>query len=111
LGRKGGFIPHSWLSKTWQQITGAPIVGISALKNRPKRLANYLVGHYLTGQSYERMSWSWKWVFRGFAGVWRRDFKDWYKLDKSKCLKSWNSLVVKFSSYVLAGQQISLGTG
>lgn len=69
---KGAFIPHSWLKKQWNDIHGAEIVFIQALYGR-KRLARYLVSNYMAGHhSFMRQSWSWRWVFRGFVGVWYR---------------------------------------
>jgi len=69
---KGAFIPHSWLKKQWYDIHRAEIVFIQALHGR-KRLARYLVSNYVAGHhSFMRQSWSWRWVFRGFVGVWYR---------------------------------------
>lgn len=92
---KGGFIPHSWLSNAWSEIHGARIVDIRALRGSPRKLANYLVGNYLCRQSFERMSWSWNWVFRGFCGLWSSRFSSWYKVDKAACLKAWNLLITR----------------
>ena len=90
---KGGFIPQAWLSAAWSAIHGAMVVDIRALKGSPKRLAGYLISNYLLKQSYERMSWSWDWVFRGFCGVWSRYFSSWYRSNAAACLKAWNRLV------------------
>ena len=90
---KGGFIPHDWLSKAWNSIHGAFIVDIRALKGSPKKLARYLIVNYLCKQSYERLSWSWSWVFRGFCGLWSHHFSSWYRSNPSACLKAWNRLV------------------
>lgn len=94
---KGGFIPQKWLSDAWNSIHGAKIVDIRVLKGSPKRLAGYLISNYLLKQSYERMSWSWDWVFRGFVGLWRSHFADWYRSDAAACLKKWNLLVSWYS--------------
>jgi len=67
---QGSFILQRWLSDAWRSIHGAPIVDIRALYGSDRRLARYLVGGYLLKQSFERMSWSWRWVFRGFVHVW-----------------------------------------
>jgi len=71
----GPWIPHSWLSRSWEEIHLSPIVYIQELRQRRKRLISYLMTHYLPahdhGRLYTRMSWSWGWVFRGFAGAWR----------------------------------------
>jgi hypothetical protein len=62
-----------------------------------RRIANYVISQYLTGQSFERMSWSWGWVFRGFCGLWSTRFSSWYKVNPSACLKAWNRLICHFS--------------
>jgi hypothetical protein len=97
---KGGFVPQSWISEAWSVIHGARIVDIRALRGSPRRLANYLVANYLSRQSFERLSWSWGWVFRGFCGRWSRDFSSWYRRDSVACLKAWNRLVCRFSESV-----------
>lgn len=94
---KGRYVPQWWLSQVWLAIHGAGIVDIRVLKDSPRRLANYLVSQYLGHQSFERMSWSWGWVFRGFCGVWASRFSHWYKVDPSACLKAWNRLICRFS--------------
>lgn len=94
---KGGFIPQHWLSDAWFSIHGARVVDIRALWGSPRKLTNYLVANYLCKQSYERMSWSWNWVFRGFCGIWRSRFSSWYRVDRVACLKAWNSLICTFS--------------
>lgn len=94
----GTFIPQSWLSRTWQVIHASPVVYIQKLRFKRKKLINYLMSHYLPahdhGRIYTRMSWSWGWVFRGFAGAWRWFWKqgptmydaiyDWNKLMRRK---------------------------
>jgi hypothetical protein len=105
---KGGFIPQSWLSNAWRQIHGAFIADIHLLKGKDKRIVNYLVSQYLCKQPFERMSWSWNWVFRGFCGVWKRQFSFWYMDNRIKCLKAWNKLICSHPSY-LPGVQLSFG--
>lgn len=95
---KMGFLPSFWLSAAWFSITGlSKILKIKSLSNKPGRLANYLVSQYLTGQSYERMSWSWGWVFRGFCHTWSSRFSAWYKSDKAACLAAWDKLISGYS--------------
>lgn len=108
---KGGFIPQSWLSSAWKSIHGAKIVDIRALKNASsKNLANYLVGNYLCKQSFERMSWSWGWVYRGFCSTWRRIYSSWYRHDPLACLKAWD-LHVSIYSVPLSVRYGSLSGG
>jgi hypothetical protein len=95
---KGCYVPQRWLSDAWKQIHGARVVDVRALRNSPRRLANYLVGNYLCKQSYERMSWSWGWVFRGFCEVWKKQFSELYKVNPGLCLLRWNRLVSRVVS-------------
>jgi len=72
----GAFIPQEWISKAWSEIHGGSmVVDIREVRLRKKSdvksMGRYLVSQYLARQSYERMSNSWGWVFRGFVGVWR----------------------------------------
>jgi hypothetical protein len=72
----GPYIPQSWLSRAWGEISGAKIVDIRAIRGE-KRLTRYLIGQYLASQEddyriYTRQSWSWGWCFRGFVGIWQR---------------------------------------
>lgn len=70
---RGPYIPHRFLKRSWTEIHGAEIVYIQALRGKSRRIAGYLVGHYLAGHhSFMRQSWSWGWVFRGFVRSWRR---------------------------------------
>jgi hypothetical protein len=45
-------------------------VDIRLLKGGRKRIARYLATQYLSHQSFERLSWSWKWVCKAFVKVW-----------------------------------------
>jgi hypothetical protein len=67
----GRFVPQKWLSQNWFEIHGAKIVDIRGCSGKSKRLTNYLVkAFYSAKQTFERMSWSWGWVFKGFVGYW-----------------------------------------
>ena len=72
----GAYIPQEWISKAWSEIhNGSVVVDIREVrlckKSDVKSMGRYLVSQYLARQSYERMSWSWRWVCRGFVGIWR----------------------------------------
>lgn len=71
--RMRGFVPHSWLSKTWEEIHGAKIVEIHELKGKKSErdIAYYVVGNYVSKQPIKRMSYSQKWVCRGFSKKWK----------------------------------------
>jgi hypothetical protein len=71
---RGPFLPWRWVRRNWEEIHGAYMCDLRLFRGGSKRLANYLVGNYLCKQTFERMSWSWSWVFKGFVGVWMRDF-------------------------------------
>lgn len=80
----GDYLPQKWLSDAWESLTGTAYrVHINAVQNSrgsEKRLTNYVVNQYCSGQSeYIRFSDSWGWCFRGFIGKWerfRRTFPD-----------------------------------
>jgi hypothetical protein len=57
---RGKFIPQQWLSEQWADIHKSPIVDIRSLRETRKELTRivfYLVGNYLSKQSFEHMSW------------------------------------------------------
>lgn len=71
--RMRGFVPHKWLSETWNKIHGAKIVEIHEIKGKKSErdIAYYVVGNYVSKQPMERISYSQKWVCRGFAKKWK----------------------------------------
>jgi hypothetical protein len=72
---RGKYIPQKWLSDQWTEIHKSPIVDIRSLYETRKGLKGivfYLVGDYLAKQSFERMSWSYSWVFPAFVSCWKR---------------------------------------
>jgi hypothetical protein len=71
---RGKFIPQKWLSSKWTDLHKSPIVDIRSLYETPRGLKGicfYLIGNYLTKQSFERMSWGYSWVFPAFVGCWK----------------------------------------
>ena len=75
----GGFIAQGWLSANWKQITGAGIVDIRKVKfgkRHKRRLARYMICQEVAGQEFERLSWSWGWVVKGFVKMWQALKKD-----------------------------------
>lgn len=58
-----------WLSRVWKEVHGAEIVDIR--KAFGKHGAAGYLAKYMS-KAGERYSWSWGWVYRGFAGVWTR---------------------------------------
>jgi hypothetical protein len=71
--RRRGFVPHSWLSRTWDKIHAAKVVEIHELKGKKSErdIAYYVVGNYVSKQPAERMSYSHKWVCVGFSKKWK----------------------------------------
>ncbi len=71
--RMRGFVPHKWLSKTWEKIHGAKVVEIHELKGKKSErdIAYYVIGNYVSKQPLERISYSQKWVCKGFAKKWK----------------------------------------
>lgn len=67
-----GFIPHKWLSEAWEEIHEAKIVEIHQLKGKKseKDIAYYVVGNYVSKQPISRLSYSQKWVCKGFSKNW-----------------------------------------
>ena len=59
---------HAYLSVLWMELHESPNVWCRALFGGFKRMANYVVCHYVAGQSLiKRLSWSWGWCKRGFV--------------------------------------------
>jgi hypothetical protein len=81
---KGDFIPQKWLSVQWNDIrNGSWNVDIRLCRDTH---ACYVVNQYLSGQNaFERYSWSWGWVYKGFI-------KNWYNFKKYffEPLTKWN---------------------
>jgi hypothetical protein len=50
----------------------------------------YLIGNYLSKQSFERMSWGYSWVFPTFVGCWKRLLE---KYGFKRGLELWNKLL------------------
>ena len=68
----GNYIPKSWIKSNWYSIHKSYIVDISEVRSN-KKMANYLVGHYLANHncSYTRMSMSKNWIFQGAVSKWK----------------------------------------
>jgi hypothetical protein len=50
-------------------------------------VSQYVAGHH----TFMRMSWSWRWVFRGFVGVWHAVRRD--AMDLSHAILTWDALL------------------
>lgn len=90
---RGKFVPQKWLSQAWAEIHKSPIVDIRSLYETAKGLKGiclYLIGNYLSKQSFERMSWGYSWVFPAFVAAWRRLIE---KYGFKRGLELWNKLL------------------
>lgn len=94
---RGSYISQRWISATWKEIHGAPIVDIRPfrLSTNPKKTANYMA-KYMSKDSASRYSWSWGWVWRGFCRHWlilkrrvRQQYPGDHALWLSKVLQLW----------------------
>lgn len=68
---RGSFIEQAFLSHLWSQIHNAPVVDIRLVKGERRKVAGYLA-NYMAKSPSGRSSYSWGWVWRGFAGSWKR---------------------------------------
>jgi len=66
---RGGFMPQSWLSETWEEVHGAKIVWIAKLYTW--KLAKHLARYFIK-EGFGRYWTSWVWVYKGFVGDWKR---------------------------------------
>lgn len=66
---RGSFLEQVWLSRLWKEIHGAEIVDIRKAFGK-HGAAGYLAKYM--AKADERYSWSWEWVYRGFAGTWEK---------------------------------------
>jgi hypothetical protein len=99
---RGKYIPQKWLSEQWADFHKSPIVDIRSLRETRKGLTGivfYLVGNYLSKQSFERMSWGYSWVFPAFVSCWKRLIE---KYGFKQALFLWNRLLC--SHFVITRQ-------
>lgn len=71
---RGDYVDQQLLSHLWNDIHQSPIVDIRKIwgkRSRYKRVAGYLAKE-MSKQGFRRYSWSWGWVYRGFAMTWRK---------------------------------------
>lgn len=90
---KGCYIPQAWLSQNWAEISGAYIVDVRKIWGPAGRIGNYLC-NYLNAHEGSRLGYSWKWVYRGFAGDWRDLLRASRRtIGMSYCINFFNSFV------------------
>lgn len=99
--QKSFYIGQRWLSDTWRDLHGAPVVWICRVGSRHRdtlKVARYCIAQYVGEQAgYEYMSYSWRRTF-GFPLVscWRK-FKE--------LTRSYNRLIKEWASF-LAGDLV-----
>jgi len=107
--RMRGFIPHKWLSETWEDIHGAKIVEIHELRGKKSErdIAYYVVGNYVSKQPIKRMSYSQKWVCRGFCKKW----KIFLEIYGKRAIEVWDKwlLYSSFNCYIQLDLNVFLG--
>lgn len=67
---RGSYIDQWYLSGEWQRIHGARIVDIRRVRG-DRHLAGYMAS-YMAKAPAGRYCYSWGWVWKGFAGSWKR---------------------------------------
>lgn len=78
LYRSHRYLPQPWLSANWLDIHKSSYVWIKEVPDTD--IARYVVTQYVASQgtSYQRCSWSFNWVCKGFVTAWKRWIR-WYK--------------------------------
>jgi len=86
---RGSYIHQAYLSHLWEEIHGAKVVDIRKAYSK-RRVASYLA-NYVSKQSVSRYSYSWGWVWRGFARSWAilKRFTLVNNYAFAECLRAW----------------------
>jgi hypothetical protein len=99
MRQKSFYVGQRWLSESWRELHGAPVVWISRVGAHRRdmfRVARYCIAQYVSGQAgYEYMSYSWKRAF-GFPLV-----ACWLKM--KSLARSYSELINTWSRF-LAGE-------
>ncbi len=66
---RGSYIEQAYLSFLWGKLHNSPVVDIRRVYGS-RRIASYLAS-YLSKSPSGRYSYSWGWVWKGFAGSWK----------------------------------------
>jgi len=91
---RGSYIEQAYISHLWAQIHGAPMVDIRRVSSR-RSLAGYMA-NYMAKAPAGRYSYSWGWVWKGFASSWRvlRRFSREMAWDYGTLLTVWRTCVL-----------------
>ena len=96
----GDYLPQSWVSSSWEDLTGTARVvdirGVSVQRGSEKRVSIYAVNQYVsTGQTeYVRFSNSWGWCFLGFLGKWETFRREFSGLPYEERWERWENYIV-----------------
>lgn len=72
---------HAYLSVLWQELHDSPNIWVSVFRRNIKRFVGYIVGQYVCGQTFIRLSYSKRWCFQGFVKEFKRLLKEYgYKV-------------------------------
>ncbi len=91
---RGSYIEQAYLSYLWAKIHDSPVVDIRRVRGRHS-LACYLA-NYLAKSPAGRYSYSWGWVWKGFAGSWKilKRFSRGMGWDYKYLLTIWQNCVI-----------------
>jgi hypothetical protein len=83
LYRAKEFLPQRWLSAQWERLHLSSYVYVKEVPDTD--IARYVVTQYLAdqGTSYQRCSWSYSWVCKGFVKAWREIKNMWRDVSKA----------------------------
>jgi hypothetical protein len=104
-----GFVPHKWLSETWEKIHGAKVVEIHELKGKKSErdIAYYVVGNYVSRQPLERMSYSQKWVCKVFSKNW----KTFLEVYGKRAVEVWDKWLLEIDFHIYFQRKIAAFSG
>ena len=94
----GDWLPHAWLKKVWQEITGdSDIVDIRTTRegiNNDKRLTGYVLAQYAQMQEGRiRFQMSRGWAWRGMVRDWKNAVRNFTRNDRGTSRISFKSLL------------------
>ena len=94
----GTWLPHSWLKKVWQKITGySEIVDIRTTRrgiDNEKKLAGYVLAQYALFQEGDiRFQMSQGWTWRGMVRDWKKAVRKFTKQVRGKYIVSFKELL------------------
>jgi len=89
---RGPYIPQKWLSENWEEIHKAKIVYVEAVWDTGKAI-RYMM-KYLSKEIEGRFGYSWKWIFKGAARVWKWLCRT-LRYEMKEIIKIWEKLIIE----------------